>query len=164
MPRSSRSSAWRSGICGDGSGSGAASMLSSGSGAAAIVVSCTGCDPQEAKLVKRNAIAAMNAMSFVRKVIVQRCRKAGQARVLTEDRKVVVLPLIDKKPFRSGFLPFYARVRLRYLMRWGWSASTPRRRFLSSSYSLKLPSKYSTWLSPSNARMCVAMRSRNQRS
>ena len=49
-------------------------------------------------------------------------------------------------------------------MRWGWSSEIPRRSFLFSSYSWKLPSNQYTWLFPSKAKIWVAIRSRNQRS
>ena len=51
---------------------------------------------------------------------------------------------------------------LRYLTRCGWLS--PSRFRLFSSYSLYDPSKKTTCESPSNAKICVAIRSRNQRS
>src|SRR5262245_9588547 len=58
----------------------------------------------------------------------------------------------------------YARTSGLYLIRCGSSASAPRVSFTHSAYSAHVPSNHVTWLSPSKARMCVATRSRNQRS
>jgi hypothetical protein len=55
-------------------------------------------------------------------------------------------------------------VSFRYVIRCGRVAASPRVCLRQSSYSLKLPSKKVTLLSPSKARMCVAILSRNQRS
>src|SRR5262245_29115117 len=54
------------------------------------------------------------------------------------------------------------RTNFRYFTRCG--TMSPTRFLWFSSYSLKPPSNQYTWLSPSNARMCVHTRSRNQRS
>src|SRR5438105_8167156 len=40
---------------------------------------------------------------------------------------------IVHKTFRCDVFAAQARAKRLYLMRWGWSASTPRRRFLSAS-------------------------------
>src|SRR5690606_26714914 len=56
------------------------------------------------------------------------------------------------------------RVSRLYVTRFGLTLSGPSRLILSASYSAKLPSNHSTWLSPSKARMWVASRSRNMRS
>src|SRR5581483_1928063 len=58
----------------------------------------------------------------------------------------------------------YARVNGLYLMRCGSSASAPRVSRTQSAYSPHVPSNQVVSLLPSNARMCVATRSRNQRS
>ena len=72
--------------------------------------------------------------------------------------------IIDEQTMRQSTNSDTYRVNGLYLILLGTSASAPRRRFLSSIYSSKFPSNHSTWLSPSKARICVAMRSRNQRS
>src|SRR5262249_48927522 len=58
----------------------------------------------------------------------------------------------------------HVRASRLYFTRWGSSASAPRVSLTQAAYSCHEPSNHVTCESPSKARMCVAIRSRNQRS
>src|SRR4029077_3708437 len=70
----------------------------------------------------------------------------------------------DERDSNEGKEVAHDRTRGLYLIRCGASASAPRVSFTHSAYSPHVPSNQVVWLSPSKARMCVATRSRNQRS
>ena len=72
----------------------------------------------------------------------------------------VVVP----EPHQPSWVPQPGRTSGLYLMRCGSSASGPRVSATQSAYSGYVPSNQVVWESPSNARMWVAIRSRNHRS
>src|SRR4029077_637998 len=70
----------------------------------------------------------------------------------------------DERDSNEGKEVAHDRTRGLYLIRCGSRAPAPRVSFTHSAYSPHVPSNQVVWLSPSKARMCVATRSRNQRS